>query len=334
MDVLPIPDKYRPTADEATDYRKRSFQNRKPKRDHRDSDGNDRRRLLHALQGQRAEHETHEQAAAVPQENGCGIEVVAEKTDNRARQNQRHDRHKRGLAEERNHEDNQGGEQRRTGSQSVQSIDEVERVGDAENPQDSERKPKKPGKMVAAEQDRKVKNTKPACKQDTPGQHLDQKLDRWSDRMQVIVKPQQKNQQSGKKDREQRLVRKPDIQAGTQPADQPDNPYAEKKCQEDGDPTQTWERLSVQVPFQTGSRYPTASRSPIAYVSSQNRRGEHRGRKNSQVEKRQLPPSDRHRTQISDLVSWMQIYRASRSLNRLSEIQTPAPASTRLASIP
>ena len=81
----------------------------KPERNYRNGDGNDGGRLLHALQRQRAEHETHEQAAAISQKNGCGIEVVAEKAQDRARQHQRHHRNERRMAEERDHEDDQRG---------------------------------------------------------------------------------------------------------------------------------------------------------------------------------------------------------------------------------
>ena len=70
------------------------------------------------------------------------------------------------MAEERDHEDDQRGEQRRAGGQSVQSIDQVEGIGDAEDPQNRERKPDKPGKMVAAEQNGKIENAKSARKQD------------------------------------------------------------------------------------------------------------------------------------------------------------------------
>ena len=154
MDVFAVPGKYRPAADETAHYGKRRLQYGKAERDYGNGDGNDRGRLLHALQRQRAEHEAHEQTAAVPQKNGCGIEVEAQETDNRARQDQGHDRHKRGVADQRDHEDHQGGKQRGTSRQSVQSVNQVKGVGDAQDPQNGQRKPHKPGKMVPAEQDR------------------------------------------------------------------------------------------------------------------------------------------------------------------------------------
>ncbi len=83
------------------------------------------------------------------------------------------------------------------------------------------------------------------------------------------------------------------------PADQPGNAAAEQKRQEDRDAAQTRQRPVVQMPFQAGTRYPATHHRQIAYVPGQDKRGQHRGRKNSQVEKRQLIAP---RT-----VSWMQI---------------------------
>ncbi len=172
MDVFAVSGKYRPPADETAHHRKSRLQYGKPERDHGNGDGHDGGRLLHALQRQRAEHEAHEQTSAVPQKNSCGIEVEAQETENRARQDQGHDRHKRGVADQRNHEDHQGGKQRGTSRQSVQSINQVKGVGDTQDPQNGEWKPHKPGKMVPAEQDRQIQNAQSARKQHDAGQHL------------------------------------------------------------------------------------------------------------------------------------------------------------------
>ncbi len=187
MDVLAVSAEYRPATDETANHRKRRLQDGKPERNDRNGDSDDGGGLLHALQRQRAEHESHKQAAAVSQKDGRRIEVVAEKTQDSAGQYQRHDRHERRMAEERNHEDDQRGKQRGSGGQSVQSVDQVEGVGDTEDPQDRERQADEPRKMVSAEQDRQVENAKAAREQKGASQHLNQKFKVRSHRMQVVV---------------------------------------------------------------------------------------------------------------------------------------------------
>ena len=73
MNVLPVPGKHRSTADQAAHDGKSRLQNGQPERNHRNGDGNDGRRLLHALQGQRAQHEIHKQAAAVARQPLPGL---------------------------------------------------------------------------------------------------------------------------------------------------------------------------------------------------------------------------------------------------------------------
>ncbi len=144
--------------------------------------------------------------------------------------------------------------------------------------------------MVSAEQDRKVENAKSARKQNGAGQHLDQKLEVRPHRMQVVVQAQQKNQRAGNENGKNRLERKPEAKARNPPTDQPGNSNAEEERQENSYTTQTGKRPLVQVPLQAWPRYPAMSGSEIAYVPGQDKRSQHRGRKDSQVEKRQPIP--------------------------------------------
>src|SRR5450432_2568866 len=114
--------------------------------------------------------------------------------------------------------------------------------------------------MLPADQDRQTENAKSARKQNGARKHLDQELEVRPHRMQVIVKTQQENQETGNQDGQQRPWRKPEAEARIPPANQTGDPNAEQKRQEDGHPTQAGKRSLVQVPLQTRAGYPAASR--------------------------------------------------------------------------
>ena len=72
----------------------------------------------------------------------------------------------------------------------------------------------KPGKMVSAEQHRKVENAKSARKQNDARQHLDQKLEVRPYRMQIVVQAQQENQKAGHEDGKNALNENPRLRRG------------------------------------------------------------------------------------------------------------------------
>src|SRR5690242_12376691 len=81
MDMLSIGGEYRSAADEPADNRQGGFKDGQAERNHRNSNGNNRRSFLRTLKSQCAQHESDKQASTIAQKDGRGIEVVAQKSE-------------------------------------------------------------------------------------------------------------------------------------------------------------------------------------------------------------------------------------------------------------
>ena len=131
----------------------------------------------------------------------------------------------------------------------------------------------------------------PPANRITPGQHLDQKLEVWTHRMQIVVQdPAEKSESRAARMVSTALNENPRLRRGTHQADQSGNSNAEQERQKNSYTTQTRKRPLVQVPLQARPSDPATSHREIAYVPGQDKRSQHRGRKDSQVEKRQPIP--------------------------------------------
>ena len=86
VNVFPVRREQRLVVHEPTYYGKTSLQHRQPTGDDRYRHGDHCGRLLATRQPQRAQHESNEQTAGIPEEHRCGMEVVSEKPQDAARQ--------------------------------------------------------------------------------------------------------------------------------------------------------------------------------------------------------------------------------------------------------
>lgn len=82
-----------------------------------------------------AEEEADNKAAAVPQEDGSGIEVVAEETEKGAGNRGSGERKGNVPGDERSDQHGEGGEQADTGGQAVKAIDQVQGIRAADQPE-------------------------------------------------------------------------------------------------------------------------------------------------------------------------------------------------------
>src|SRR5262245_61702584 len=92
MDVAPVGAEDWLPVQEPPDYRQERLEYRQAKRDDWYRDCYYRWRLLLSRQGQRAEHESDEQAAAVAKKDRSGIEVVLEEAEDRSSKRHNHQR--------------------------------------------------------------------------------------------------------------------------------------------------------------------------------------------------------------------------------------------------
>ena len=108
VDVLAVRSENRAPSNQAAQDGESGLQDGQPERNYRNGDCDYGRRLLCAFQGKSAEHEPDEKASAVAEEDGRGIEVEAQETENGAREGNRQQRDHAGTAEDRNDENHQG----------------------------------------------------------------------------------------------------------------------------------------------------------------------------------------------------------------------------------
>src|SRR5438270_65509 len=122
MDVFAVGGEDRSSADQTAKDGERRLQNGQSERNNRDGNGNDCWGFLRALQSQSAEHESDEQAARVAEEDGRGIEVVAEEADDRASQRDGHHGDKIWPIQERHDEGHQSREQSGSSGKTVEAV--------------------------------------------------------------------------------------------------------------------------------------------------------------------------------------------------------------------
>src|SRR5262249_20623144 len=108
MNVLAIGGEDRSSADEAPQHRESGFENRESERNYRNRDGNHGRSFLCTLERERAQDKADEQAAAVTQENGRGIEVETQESQDRAGQGNGQQRYQSRSAKDSNDKNDQG----------------------------------------------------------------------------------------------------------------------------------------------------------------------------------------------------------------------------------
>src|SRR5712691_1927899 len=130
MYVTAIRSKQRLAAQESAKHRQHCFQNRKTKRDYRNSYRNQGRSLLRPRQRKRAQHEPDEQTAPVAQKDSRGVEVEAKETENRASQRKGERRDQKITADQRNDEHRKGRKQGRSRGEPVHTIEQIESVCD------------------------------------------------------------------------------------------------------------------------------------------------------------------------------------------------------------
>src|SRR5882724_857713 len=176
MYVTAIRGKQGLAAQESAKHRQHSFQNRKTKRDHRNSHRNQGRSLLRTCQRKRAQHEPYEQTAAVAEKNSRGVEVEAKETKNRTCQSKCERRDQEITADQRNDEHRKGRKQGRSRGEPVHAIEQIESVCDPQYPQYCQRQ-REPRRCVRPEQKRQLKDSEAAEKQQRCGQRLHGKLD-------------------------------------------------------------------------------------------------------------------------------------------------------------
>src|ERR1700722_14362874 len=176
MNVFAVSREYRTAAQKTPENRQRSFKNGQAERNHRNRDGNNRRRLLRALQGKRAQDESDEQASAISQKNSRRAEIKTQKSQNRPGQDQRHQRNQRRTRKQGHGKYNDGRKQSRTRGQTVESIDQVESIRDSEQTAHPQRKACEPGQMVAAEKHGQIEDAMPYGKQHRSSHRLNRNL--------------------------------------------------------------------------------------------------------------------------------------------------------------
>ncbi len=96
VNVLAVGGKHGAAADQTPHDRERRLEDRQSEGDDRNRYGHaDGGRLLRSSQRECTQHKTNEQAAGVTQEDGSGIEVEAQESENRAGQADGHERDQR-----------------------------------------------------------------------------------------------------------------------------------------------------------------------------------------------------------------------------------------------
>src|SRR6266702_4568663 len=91
MDMLAIRGEDRTPADQTANHRKYRFQDGQAKGNDGDGNGNNGGSFLCSMERQGAQKKTDEEAAGIAQKNRGGIEVEAQKSENRTGQRDGHD---------------------------------------------------------------------------------------------------------------------------------------------------------------------------------------------------------------------------------------------------
>ena len=115
MDVLAVGGEDGASADEAADDGESRLKNRQAEGDDGNRDGNDGGRLLRTVEREGAKEEPNKEAAGIAEEDGRGIEVVAQESKNGSRESDGHHFDQRGTMQERDCEDDHRGEQSGSG---------------------------------------------------------------------------------------------------------------------------------------------------------------------------------------------------------------------------
>ena len=214
--------------------------------------------FLRPFQSERAEQKADEETAGISQKDGRRIEVVAQKTKDRASQRNGHHRDQGKSVQQRNYECHKGGEQCRTCRQTVQTIDQVESVGDGQHPQNRQRQSHKPWQLMLTEQYGDVQNAKTTHEQHGGRDTLDREFDIGADSVEIVIHSQQENEGGGHQNGQQSLQRKSGVQVGNIRGHDCGRQHAQGKGKENGHATQAWQSLGVQMPLMRRDGYPPA----------------------------------------------------------------------------
>src|SRR5437667_901224 len=208
MNVFPVRGEYRPATNESSDHGKRSFQDRQAERNHRNRYRNNRRGFLGAIESERAQHEAYKLTSTIAKKNGGGVEVIAKKAQNCAREGQCYQRDQRKVTKQSDHENHQGGEQGRSRREPVQSVDQVKGIRNRYHPQNRAWKSGKPGELMSTKQHRQVENSEAAGEEHGSSDALDKKFQVRTGGANIVIHPQKKDQESRGQNCEERVQRK------------------------------------------------------------------------------------------------------------------------------
>src|ERR1700756_1021141 len=245
MDVLTVGGEDGSSTDEAADDREHCLENRQAEGDDGNRDGYDGRRLLRTIECKGAEQETNQQAARVTQKDGRRIEVVAQKSQNRACEGDGHDFDQRGAMQKRHRENDHRGEQSGSGGQAVETVDQVKGIGDGQNPDDRDSKTNVPGEDTVAQQDGDIHDSQTAGVQHGGGNSLHREFHIGADAAKIVVHTEQKDDGRGYEDGSQRLQEVRRMQGGMTHGPDSRDSHANAEAQEDRYSTQARQRAGV-----------------------------------------------------------------------------------------
>ena len=138
MDVPTVGGEDRLATQESTGHGDQRVEHGQPERHDGNRHRHHGRRLLRAQRPDPGKHKPDEQAAGIAEEDRGRVEIEIEEPQHRARQCQRHQPGAIAAIRDRHHEHRGEREHRRTGRQSIETVDQIERVGDAHEPQHGE----------------------------------------------------------------------------------------------------------------------------------------------------------------------------------------------------
>ena len=115
---------------------KRGIENRQPECENRHDERYRRRTLDRTDHGDAREDKAEEHAARIAHEDACGVEIVVEEADCRARESRCHHRHEGNSLLHRHEEDRDGGNGGHSCRKPVEPVDEVDRIRQPDNPED------------------------------------------------------------------------------------------------------------------------------------------------------------------------------------------------------